>query len=150
MKDGKPHGKGKITFSSGAIYEGEVKNGIICGQGTYIWPDRDKYVGEWKDGKQHGQGTFSRFGVISIGRITNNWGDLIVYVGEYKYGKKNGYGKSFSDYEDDNGKRHIFFEGEWKDNVPWNGNYHKKFGGISEHTRANGIDVWPEAKKDSW
>ena len=27
------------------------------GQGTYTWPNGDKYVGGWKEGKKHGQGT---------------------------------------------------------------------------------------------
>ena len=29
------------------------------GQGTYTWSDGAKYVGEFKDGKKHGQGTYT-------------------------------------------------------------------------------------------
>ena len=29
------------------------------GQGTYTWPDGEKYVGEFKDGEYDGQGTFT-------------------------------------------------------------------------------------------
>lgn len=27
------------------------------GQGTYTWPNGNKYEGGWKDGKKHGEGT---------------------------------------------------------------------------------------------
>ena len=29
------------------------------GQGTYIYPNGEKYVGDWKNGKHLGQGTFT-------------------------------------------------------------------------------------------
>jgi len=29
------------------------------GQGTYIYPNGEKYEGDWKNGKYHGQGTFT-------------------------------------------------------------------------------------------
>ena len=41
------------------------------GQGTYIYPNGEKYVGNWKNGREHGQGTFTSFE-----------GDK--YVGEFK------------------------------------------------------------------
>ena len=49
------------------------------GQGTYTWPDGQKYVGEWKDDKRNGQGT-------------HTWPDGQKYVGDYKDGKRNGQG----------------------------------------------------------
>ena len=41
------------------------------GQGTYIYPNGEKYEGDWKNGKYHGHGTFTSFE-----------GDK--YVGEFK------------------------------------------------------------------
>ena len=159
MKDGKPHGKGTITFSSGAKYVGELNNGVICGLGTYTWPDGDMYVGDWKDGKQHGHGTFTAYGQSGrkyVGEykdgLRNGQGkilsyrDVIVYEGEFKDGKKNGNGKTFWSCEDPHqpGIRHIYFEGEWKDDKVWNGQYYNKFGSISEQKAVNGKNVWPQ------
>ena len=47
-----------LTFVDGK-YVGELKDGILHGQGTYTWSNGDKYVGEWKNGKMTGQGTFT-------------------------------------------------------------------------------------------
>ena len=41
------------------------------GQGTYIYPNGEKYEGDWKNGKYHGHGTFTSF-------------DGDKYVGEFK------------------------------------------------------------------
>ena len=38
-------------------FDGEFKNGIQDGQGTFSYPDGRKYVGEFKNGIQNGQGT---------------------------------------------------------------------------------------------
>ena len=78
---GLAHGQGKAFLPSGAIFEGEWKNGKRDGQGiersangaykgewkedklhgvgTYTWANGDKYVGEWKDGRKEGQGTMT-------------------------------------------------------------------------------------------
>ena len=61
------------VFGQSSKYEGEIKNGLPNGQGTYSFPNGDKYVGEWKDGIYHGQGTLT----LSNGNK---------YVGEYKDG----------------------------------------------------------------
>ena len=54
---------------------GEYKDGKIWnGQGTYTYPNGDKYEGEFKEGEKNGQGTFT----FSDGRK---------YVGEFKDGK---------------------------------------------------------------
>ena len=37
----------------------EGQNKIENGQGTYTYPNGEKYVGEWKDGEQNGQGTYT-------------------------------------------------------------------------------------------
>ena len=80
------------------------------GQGTYIYPNGEKYEGDWKNGKYHGQGTFTR---------PNGTG----YVGEYKDGLPNGQGSLT--YLD--GRKYV---GEWKNNKPWKGTEYDKNGKI--------------------
>ena len=36
-----------------SVYKGDVKDGKPNGQGTYTYPDGDKYVGEFNDGIFH-------------------------------------------------------------------------------------------------
>lgn len=81
--------------------EGNCKNG----QGTYTWTDGAKYVGEFKDGKWNGEGTFT----TSMGTYVGGWKDNNKdglgtltwvsgefagdkYVGEFKDDKKHGQG----------------------------------------------------------
>ena len=45
----KGFGDKKVHF----VYKGDVKNGKPNGQGTYTYPDGDKYVGEFNDGIFH-------------------------------------------------------------------------------------------------
>ncbi len=47
------------------------------GQGTYIYPNGEKYVGEYKDGKKHGQGTWTNYYAGE-------------YIGKYEGEHKNG------------------------------------------------------------
>ncbi len=55
---------GAYTYSSGAKYVGEYKDGKYNGQGTYTFANVcvacGKYVGEFKDGKYNGQGIWFR------------------------------------------------------------------------------------------
>ena len=69
---------GDFTFSDGARYVGEVRNGQWNGRGTYTGPDGYTYVGEFKDGEKNGQGTMTEPGEK--------------YVGEFKDDKVNGQG----------------------------------------------------------
>ena len=43
--------KSKIKVLNKGLYNGEYKDGKEHGQGTYTFPDGDKYVGEFKDEK---------------------------------------------------------------------------------------------------
>jgi hypothetical protein len=40
------------------VYEGEYKEGKICGFGVLTWPDGRKYEGEWRNGLQNGKGVY--------------------------------------------------------------------------------------------
>jgi len=79
FKDGKPHGQGTLTFTSGSRYIGEFKDGQRNGQGTTTTVDGDRYVGEWKDNKRNGDGIYS-------------WPNGDQYVGQFKDGLKDGQG----------------------------------------------------------
>ena len=88
----------------------EGQNKIENGQGTYTYPNGEKYVGEWKDGEQNGQGTY-----------TYPNGDK--YVGEFKDDKQNGQGtKSWNDGWKD--------FGSWKNGEIWNGTEYDEDGKI--------------------
>jgi len=95
FRNGLPNGQGTYTHADGDKYVGEFKDGTFNGQGTYTFANGDKYVGEYKEGKKHGQGTY-----------THANGDK--YVGEYKDGKYHGQGT----YTHANGDKYV---GEYKD-----------------------------------
>jgi len=99
LQNGKPHGKGSITYENGEIYEGEWKEGLKEGKGTLTSPDGGKYEGEWKNDKMEGQGTYT-------------WPNGNKYEGEWKDGKKHGEGTIL--FKD--GSK---MEGEFRDDSPW-------------------------------
>lgn len=102
VKDGNPHGQGKMIWKDGDIYEGEFVNGEYEGQGTYIWYDGDKYVGEFVNGNYNGQGTyFYSDGDKYVGGFLNGYFsgqgtffyiDGSTYVGKWLDDEKNGQG----------------------------------------------------------
>lgn len=86
-----------IDFPDGAHYIGDVYNGQMDGQGSFIDVSKTyRYVGGFCMGKFHGQGTL---------RI-NNGG---AYCGEFKYSKY--HGKGVLQYEGGNVYEGDFFEG---------------------------------------
>lgn len=56
-----------------------IDGDCVNGQGTYIWPNGDKFVGEWTNGKRNGKGSFI-------------WPEGDLYAGDWKNGKDNGQG----------------------------------------------------------
>ena len=44
-------------FSDGRTYEGDFKNGKKDGEGTFEWPNGDRYEGLWNMCLKHGKGT---------------------------------------------------------------------------------------------
>ena len=82
-RDGKPHGRGILTFANGDRYEGAFADGEIRGRGTmylangdvyggdgefdsrgyqgcgmYARANGDRYMGQFRDGRFHGRGTY--------------------------------------------------------------------------------------------
>jgi len=43
-----------ITYEDGSTYIGDILDGKMHGQGTYIWPSGSKYVGEWRNNRAIG------------------------------------------------------------------------------------------------
>lgn len=60
-------------------YEGEYRQGIMDGRGTYRFADGSVYMGEYKAGKREGRGVY-------------RFADGAVYEGEYKNGAMEGFG----------------------------------------------------------
>ena len=56
--DGKRHGRGMLTFASGAKYSGEFVNGFFQGVGVLAFPDGGRYEGQFELGKYQGLGVF--------------------------------------------------------------------------------------------
>ncbi|OGP81887.1 MAG: hypothetical protein A2Z08_03780 [Deltaproteobacteria bacterium RBG_16_54_11] len=44
----------EINFADGSKYVGDILNGKMHGQGTYIWASGDKYVGEFQNNRATG------------------------------------------------------------------------------------------------
>ena len=78
--DGKWHGNGILTYSSGDYWEGEFKDGLpFNGEGMYIYPDKSKYVGRIIKGLKQGHGN-------------QVWSPHDKYDGEFKDDKFSGKG----------------------------------------------------------
>ena len=123
-KDGKSHGQGTLTFSSGKTFVGEFKDGDFHGKGTSTYPDGRKYEGEWKAWNHHGQGTetwkdYKYVGGWKDGRKHGQGTETRkdgMYVGKYRDGRKHGHGKWSNS---DNKRWYKSYEGEFK-----NGKFH--------------------------
>lgn len=90
------------ALADGAIYDGEMADGIIQGKGRMTWPNGDRYEGHFLDGLFHGQGKYewkqggSYEGGYKLG-VMQGTGTLISankskYVGELFNGELNGRG----------------------------------------------------------
>ena len=98
-------GKCRIKWKSGNIFEGELNNNAMNGNGYMIWFNKnEKYVGQWKNNLQNGFGMHIWYDVNNDNKFFRNR-----YIGEWKNGKRNGYGKFFYN----NG---CVYEGFWKNN----------------------------------
>jgi hypothetical protein len=44
------------TLADGAIYEGELRKGLLSGSGRLVWPNKEYYEGDFEEGLFHGEG----------------------------------------------------------------------------------------------
>lgn len=117
FKDNVPDGQGTFNYVDGSVYNGMFAKGVRCGKGCLKLGDVLSYQGQWENDAMHGVGY-----LIEDGNT---------YFGEFSAGKKQGKGKmTFQNgtvYEGDwsNDKRHGHgkcsydngdtYTGEWKD-----------------------------------
>ena len=88
--------KGKIETTDGVIYEGEIRDKQMHGNGEYLYQDGSRYVGYFTNGR------FSGYGVMT-------WPSGKRYEGEWKNGRFDGSGVYLIPSEG------VRYDGEWKD-----------------------------------
>ena len=123
VKDGNPHGKGKITVSDEEVrsYEGDWVEGIPCGRGIFCFTNGNIYEGEVYDAVPQGKGIMK-------------YADGTVYEGDVDCGMPHGKGK-FIMTDGTN------YDGEWKDGVPHGkGRFTYSDGTTEEYYYINGVE----------
>ena len=99
------NGKCRIKWKSGNIFDGQLINNYMDGDGYMVWFDKnEKYSGMWKNNLQNGYGIH-----VWYDSKTENKFFRDRYVGQWKDGKRDGYGKFY--YSNGN-----IYEGQWKEN----------------------------------
>ena len=125
VRDGLPHGQGSYKFKNGDEYKGEFKNGLFDGNGEHTFKKGEKYSGEFKKGKREGNGNCKYINGES-------------YSGYWKDDKKDGEGK----YCFSNGDS---YQGEFKEDM-FNGKGTMFYSngnrtiGMWENNKRNGIE----------
>ena len=56
MKDGRPHGNGRLERRDGEVFEGQWVAGRLHGQGMHLDAQGNRYGGAFEDGRPHGRG----------------------------------------------------------------------------------------------
>ena len=116
-------GKASVVYATKDKYEGDFKDGLREGVGTYTYfkeeGPQNKYEGEWLQNKKHGIGKMIYGGVGEyFGRFENGkrHGEGVfkykkngnVYSGSWKYGVKHGHGEFIFE------KTKMKIAGEWE------------------------------------
>lgn len=119
-----------LQISSEIKYYGEVSNGKPHGRGTMTWSENKKYSGDFVNGKRSGTGTYANTYVdFDTSRLHE-----IKYTGSWKNDKMNGEGtqteKVTENDFDQTVIRHAISKGVFKDNIFMSGYYVKN--GLSD------------------
>ena len=135
------NGYGKVTLSSGGIYEGNFLNQKFEGKGKIIFGDGSKYIGYFHNNMIHGSGKF----FYAAGHV---------YQGEFIQNKKNGFGTIYLANGDNYSgnwaldKMEGFGRYTFKDGSFYKGDFKAgKFEGEGEFTEVNGqtvTGIWKE------
>lgn len=79
-KKGKAHGKGKAVGTD--IYEGDFKNGLPDGQGTYTWNNKNVYAGKFSKGLREGKGIMTLKRINAQDSVVEGFWKKDVYIGK--------------------------------------------------------------------
>jgi len=124
VKDGVPHGRGKLTYHPGEErkkYEGQWANGQFHGRGILRFSNGDQFEGPWENGLQHGEGLLTL-------------ADGTKYAGRFERGNRHGNGTC----QYANGDTYV---GDWEDD---------KFHGKGTYTYANGASYVGDWENDQF
>ena len=104
-EEGVLQGKCRIKWKTGNVFEGQLYDNKMCGNGYMIWFNKlEKYTGQWDNNLQNGFGVHIWYDIKQEMKYFRDR-----YIGEWKDGKREGYGKFF--YSNGN-----IYEGYWKNN----------------------------------
>ena len=73
-------------------------NGIMEGEGSYVYSNGDMYSGSWLAGKKHGKGTYIT--KVTSSKLVGSWKDGLIMEGKWIHSDGS------------------FYEGNFKDNKP--------------------------------
>ena len=132
---GVPHGKGRMIFPDGCVYEGEWEEGRQTGNGHKYWPDGNFYEGAFVNGLMEGNGKLE-------------FEDGNLYEGEFSKDMLNGFGKFlWADkgmvYEGNwfENQKHGRGTCKWSDGRTYEGEY------AFDKKEGYGVFSWPNGKK---
>jgi hypothetical protein len=74
------HGKGRMIYNNGAVYEGDFIQDVIKGKGKSIFPNGDIYEGEWEYFEEEGNS-------LPSGRGKKTYANGKVVEGDWFYGQ---------------------------------------------------------------
>jgi hypothetical protein len=77
---GQYHGRGKLKWLNGSIYDGDWENGKMCGRGVHRTFSGDVYEGDFSNNRMHGEGVYT-------------WADGGVFTGSYDNDQMHGRGQ---------------------------------------------------------
>lgn len=115
MKNGVPHGYGRMYYANKNIYEGDFFHGLPHGKGIMFYHEGDGYAyeGEWENGKRDG------FGILYLYKVADKK-QAERYECTWKEGKKHGEGFyvkfNYFGPKDEEGKYKIsyIYKGAWE------------------------------------
>jgi len=81
-KKNKAHGKGKAVGTD--IYEGEFKNGVPDGEGTYTWSNKSVFAGKYVKGFREGKGIMTFKKPNGQDSIIEGYWKKDVYIGAHE------------------------------------------------------------------
>jgi len=81
MRDGRPHGQGRLERRSGETWEGLWRDGVLEGPGIHVDASGNRYEGRFRDGRPDGEGRY----LAANGEI---------FEGRFVEGRRHGAGKT--------------------------------------------------------